>query len=207
MILLEDFAALIGSGVRAVRGRDDAAHPERHLRRDRHRHDRPAAGRWSPSPSRSRPRACCSASRPARRPSAGSRRALTGTPGVDRIIHMKTMHLGPEEILVAAKIGVRGTRERRGRSRRRDQSRRGEHPRGRADGHLALSRAGHLRRRLRAGTRDPTAPAPPATDPWAVCSRKSRLRPPTSSSAREGKSAFGSPSSARRSRRFPAQAS
>ncbi|GAB1689563.1 cation diffusion facilitator family transporter [Krasilnikovia sp. M28-CT-15] len=30
---------------------------------------------------------------------------LTG-PGVDRIIHMKTLHLGPEELLVAAKIAV-----------------------------------------------------------------------------------------------------
>jgi cation diffusion facilitator family transporter len=28
------------------------------------------------------------------------------THGVDRIIHMKTLHLGPEELLVAAKIGV-----------------------------------------------------------------------------------------------------
>lgn len=32
--------------------------------------------------------------------------ALESTPGVERIIHMKTMHLGPEELLVAAKIGV-----------------------------------------------------------------------------------------------------
>jgi cation diffusion facilitator family transporter len=32
--------------------------------------------------------------------------ALTGTPGVDRLIHMKTLHLGPDELLVAAKIGV-----------------------------------------------------------------------------------------------------
>jgi divalent metal cation (Fe/Co/Zn/Cd) transporter len=35
--------------------------------------------------------------------------ALIGTPGVDRVIHMKTMHMGPEEVLVAAKIGVIGT--------------------------------------------------------------------------------------------------
>jgi cation diffusion facilitator family transporter len=35
--------------------------------------------------------------------------ALTGTPGVDRVIHMKTMHMGPEEVLVAAKIGVVGS--------------------------------------------------------------------------------------------------
>jgi cation diffusion facilitator family transporter len=31
--------------------------------------------------------------------------ALVGD-GVDRVIHLKTMHLGPEELLVAAKIGV-----------------------------------------------------------------------------------------------------
>lgn len=36
-------------------------------------------------------------------------RALAGAPGVERIIHMKTLHLGPEEVLVAAKIGVRGS--------------------------------------------------------------------------------------------------
>nr|WP_228266193.1 cation diffusion facilitator family transporter [Microlunatus elymi] len=32
--------------------------------------------------------------------------ALVGTEGVDRVIHMKTLHLGPEEIMVAAKIAV-----------------------------------------------------------------------------------------------------
>jgi cation diffusion facilitator family transporter len=32
--------------------------------------------------------------------------AITGTDGVERIIHMKTLHLGPEELLVAVKIGV-----------------------------------------------------------------------------------------------------
>jgi cation diffusion facilitator family transporter len=32
--------------------------------------------------------------------------ALTASPGVERVIHMKTLHLGPEEVLVAAKIGV-----------------------------------------------------------------------------------------------------
>ena len=33
--------------------------------------------------------------------------ALTRTDGVERVIHLKTMHLGPEELLVAVKIGVR----------------------------------------------------------------------------------------------------
>jgi cation diffusion facilitator family transporter len=36
-------------------------------------------------------------------------KALSQTPGVERLIHMKTMHLGPEEVLVAAKIAVSGT--------------------------------------------------------------------------------------------------
>jgi divalent metal cation (Fe/Co/Zn/Cd) transporter len=35
--------------------------------------------------------------------------ALSGVDGVERVIHMKTLHLGPEEILVAAKIGVSAT--------------------------------------------------------------------------------------------------
>jgi divalent metal cation (Fe/Co/Zn/Cd) transporter len=33
-------------------------------------------------------------------------KALSGTGGVNRIIHMKTLHLGPEELLVAAKLAV-----------------------------------------------------------------------------------------------------
>ncbi|MDN5763067.1 MAG: cation diffusion facilitator family transporter [Microlunatus sp.] len=35
--------------------------------------------------------------------------ALTSVEGVERVIHMKTLHLGPEEILVAAKIAVSPT--------------------------------------------------------------------------------------------------
>jgi len=35
--------------------------------------------------------------------------ALSATDGVERVIHLKTMHLGPEELLVAVKIGVRAT--------------------------------------------------------------------------------------------------
>lgn len=34
------------------------------------------------------------------------RAALTGAPEVPRVIHLKTLHLGPEELLVAAKIEV-----------------------------------------------------------------------------------------------------
>jgi len=32
--------------------------------------------------------------------------AIEGTSGIQRIVHLKTMHLGPDELLVAAKIGV-----------------------------------------------------------------------------------------------------
>lgn len=35
--------------------------------------------------------------------------AIVGTVGVESIIHMRTMHLGPEELLVAAKIAVLGS--------------------------------------------------------------------------------------------------
>jgi divalent metal cation (Fe/Co/Zn/Cd) transporter len=33
---------------------------------------------------------------------------LEGTDGIDGIVHLKTLHLGPEELLVAAKIAVPG---------------------------------------------------------------------------------------------------
>ena len=35
--------------------------------------------------------------------------ALTGTDGVDRVIHLRTVHVGPEELLVAAKVAVTAT--------------------------------------------------------------------------------------------------
>lgn len=34
---------------------------------------------------------------------------LEQTPGIDRVIHMKTLHLGPEELLVAVKVAVSRT--------------------------------------------------------------------------------------------------
>jgi cation diffusion facilitator family transporter len=37
------------------------------------------------------------------------RAAIEGHPTIERIIHMKTLHVGPEELLVAAKVGVRST--------------------------------------------------------------------------------------------------
>ena len=35
--------------------------------------------------------------------------ALTATEGIERVIHLKTMHLGPEELLVAVKVAVQAT--------------------------------------------------------------------------------------------------
>jgi divalent metal cation (Fe/Co/Zn/Cd) transporter len=35
--------------------------------------------------------------------------AIRSVPGIDRIIHLKTLHVGPEEVLVAAKLGVAPT--------------------------------------------------------------------------------------------------
>jgi divalent metal cation (Fe/Co/Zn/Cd) transporter len=32
--------------------------------------------------------------------------ALLSAPGVDQVIHLRTVHLGPDELLVAGKIGV-----------------------------------------------------------------------------------------------------
>ena len=35
------------------------------------------------------------------------RSALEGTPGLDGIVHLKTLHIAPEELLIAAKVAVR----------------------------------------------------------------------------------------------------
>jgi cation diffusion facilitator family transporter len=40
---------------------------------------------------------------------AAMRKALAGTDGVRQVIHLKTLHLGPEEVLLAAKIAVEPT--------------------------------------------------------------------------------------------------
>jgi cation diffusion facilitator family transporter len=37
---------------------------------------------------------------------AAVRRALHGTPGVDRVIHLRTLHTGPDELLVGVKVAV-----------------------------------------------------------------------------------------------------
>ena len=88
-------------------------------------------------------------------------RALHGTSGVERIIHMKTLHLGPEEILVAAKIAVSATAT-ASRGGRDHRPRRDRDPGGRADGHRALPRAGHLQRGPRARRPTGTSPAAPS---------------------------------------------
>ena len=66
------------------------------------------------------------------------------------VIHMKTLHLGPEELLVAVKIGVART-DVGGRRRGHDRRRRARHPRRRADRPGHLPRARHLSRGPRPG--------------------------------------------------------
>ncbi len=67
------------------------------------------------------------------------RERLEATPGIDRVIHMRTLHLGPEELLVGVKIGVPGAASG---SRRRGQHRR----RRTGDAGGGARRPGHLRR-------------------------------------------------------------
>ena len=87
------------------------------------------------------------------------RAALEDDDLVERVIHMRTLHLGPEELLVAAKIAVPpGTSARR--CGRGDQRRRAPGPRGRAGGPRDLPRAGHRprgRRLRRRATESPVA--------------------------------------------------
>ena len=64
---------------------------------------------------------------------------------------MKTMHLGPEELLVAAKIGVPRAAPAADVAEAIDAAERGD-PRGGADRHGDLRRAGHLPRGLRPAT-------------------------------------------------------
>lgn len=40
---------------------------------------------------------------------AAIRAALEGSPGVNRVIHLRTLHVGPDELLVAAKIAIANT--------------------------------------------------------------------------------------------------
>ena len=61
---------------------------------------------------------------------AAVRAALVGD-GIDRVLHLKTMHLGPEELLVAAKVAVDagpGRRRRRAGDRRRRGAGTGRRP-------------------------------------------------------------------------------
>ena len=115
------------------------------------------SSRW-PSSWSSRRRACWSGRRLRRTEVAADRRAALVGPGVDRVIHLRTMHLGPDELLVAAKVAMpaaatlaevaAGNRRRRGASPRRSPGGAGHLPRTRprsgadrmADAAGALSR-------------------------------------------------------------------
>ena len=89
---------------------------------------------------------------------------------VTGVIHMRTLHLGPEELLVAAKIAVQPRRHRR-RGRPRHRRRRGPHPRRRAHRPRHLPRTRHLQRGRRRGGPRPRPDAPAGAD------RGRRMRP------------------------------
>ena len=167
-------------GVRAARRRALAWSPGNHYfdvagttligapagrRRGRpgHRDQEPAAGRVG------QPREA------QRRIERAARRPPTGSSGV---IHMKTLHLGPEELLVAAKIAGRAGRHAPTQVAAGDRRRRAGDPRRRADRPGDLPRARHLPRRLRTGRAPGASGAAPGTD------RGARARPPASSRIR-----------------------
>ena len=126
VILLEDFAALLGLVFALLASGSSLLTGQLLLRRGRHRADRRCCwSRWRSSwPSR--PRACCWASRPPRRPGRASRRrphrAGRRSSG---LIHLKTLHLGPEELLGGRQDRHRPGRHAPSRSRPGDRRRRG----------------------------------------------------------------------------------
>jgi cation diffusion facilitator family transporter len=75
--------------------------------------------------------------------SASIRNAIETSPEVRTIIHLRTLQLGPEELLVATKLDIRA---RPARCRQGDRRDRGPHPRRPADRALDLHRARHLPR-------------------------------------------------------------
>jgi divalent metal cation (Fe/Co/Zn/Cd) transporter len=94
-----------GAGLRAPGRLTVPGHGQLLLRRRRHRDDRdPAGGVAIILALETKSLLLGEAASPEAQDRIVS--ALSGTPGVERIIHMKTLHLGPEELLVAAKIGV-----------------------------------------------------------------------------------------------------
>ncbi len=107
VILLEDLAALLGLVFAFVAVSALMLLTEQPvLRRRRHDADRPApGGRRDHSGHRDQEPAARGVGAPTRRRTR-IRAALEATTGFDRIIHLKTLHLGPEELLVAAKVGV-----------------------------------------------------------------------------------------------------
>ena len=72
-----------------------------------------------------------------------SRRPSSTATSIERIIHMKTLHLGPEELLVAAKVGVPGAADAADVARG-DRRGRAAHPGRGADRPGDLHRARHL---------------------------------------------------------------
>ncbi|WP_322746667.1 cation diffusion facilitator family transporter [Saccharothrix syringae] len=107
VILLEDLGALLGLSfalVGVVMTPDHRAGP---LGRRQHRHDRPALVVIA-AVLAVETKSLLIGESAGRDQQAAIIAALTGE-GVDSVIHLRTLHLGPEELLVAAKIAVGAT--------------------------------------------------------------------------------------------------
>ena len=106
-----------------------------------------------------------------------SSRALVGDgdPASTAVIHMQTLHLGPEELLVAAKIAV-GAKDSGHEVAARHRRRRAAGPRGRARSTVLLylepdiDRGAHRPDELRSARCSPAGERPAPVD-WAACRR------------------------------------
>ena len=104
VVILEDFGALIGLVVALVCVDDGRGHRQRRLGRRGLGRDRRAAGVRRGRAGRGDQELLIGEG-------AGPRSRRRSSPSwrgdeVDRVIHMRTLHIGPEELLVAAKIAV-----------------------------------------------------------------------------------------------------
>ena len=96
---------------------------------------------------------------------AAIEKALLSSPGVDRVIHMRTMHLGPDELLLGAKIAI-GSRDEGADIAATIRRRRSPRPSSRADRQGHLSRTGHLSTRHLSAEYEVGLARPLSTDSW-----------------------------------------
>ena len=106
VVLLEDFGALIGLVLALARRRPRTGHGRRRLGRHRHAVHRHPADPDRPHPGGGDQVAAARRGAPAPDEVEKIKAAIVDGDTVTAVIHMRTLHLGPEELLVAAKIAV-----------------------------------------------------------------------------------------------------